>query len=193
MWKLSEMQNAPTLQNNDLPDLKLRASRGGFTLLVASQAVPIIVLINLRYVMAASYVSSHVDQLTGALISLVMIASGLVAWLALMNVKQRNRSQLNRYFWITMVLGAIAAVMALYQLWFHGVNSVGHYGETYLTITGVLAGYMVIGLVALYSGKSRNWRVGLNDDNEFSVGSTFKYWIFIVLAWLIMYLDLYLF
>ena len=190
---MSEMQNAQSISNNDLPDLKLRASRGGFTLLVASQAVPIVVLINLRFVMAASYVSSHVDQLTGALISLVMIASGLSAWLALMNVKQRNRLQLNRYFWITMVLGAIAAVMALYQLWFHGVNSVGHYGETYLTITGVLAGYMVIGLVALYSGKSRNWRVGLNDDNEFSVGSTFKYWIFIVLAWLIMYLDLYLF
>ena len=193
MHKVSDLQNVQMTENNDLPDLKLRASRGGFSLLVASQAVPIIVLINLRYVMAASYVSPHVDQLSGALISLVMIASGLAAWLALMNVKQRNKMQLNRFFWITMVLGAIAAVMAFFQLWFHGVNSVGHYGETYLTITGVLAGYMLIGLIALYSGMARNWRVGLNDDNEFSVGSTFKYWIFIVIAWLIMYLDLYLF
>ena len=187
---MSDLQNH--LQN-DLPDLKLRASRGGFALLVISQSVPVVVLVNLRYVMATSYVSPSVDQLSGALITLLMLASGLSAWVVLMNGQPKNQRQLNRHFVVTMTLGALAAVMALFQLWFHGVDSVGHYGETYLTITGVMAGYMIIGLIALYSGKTRNLRVGLNEDNEFSVISTFKYWIFIVLAWLVMYLDLYLF
>ncbi|OPG16324.1 cytochrome c oxidase subunit 3 [Ferroacidibacillus organovorans] len=171
--------------------MALNTSRGGFTILIASQIVPFVMLVNLRYILSGSYVSSGLDQATGAVFTILFIISAITAYAGIQATNRSDSKASARMSVLTMVLGWIAVIMMSYQFWMHAFQTDGRFGEGYLVTIGAFVIYFIASLVGLLSGKMRASRVGIDDSNRFSIGATFKFWIFLQLMWVVLYVVYY--
>ncbi|KUO96642.1 cytochrome c oxidase subunit 3 [Ferroacidibacillus organovorans] len=171
--------------------MALNTSRGGFTILIASQIVPFVMLVNLRYILAEAYVSPSLDQATGAVFTILFVISAITAYAGLQATNRSDSKASARMSVLTMVLGWIALIMMGYQFWEHAFQTDGRFGEGYLVTIGAFAIYFIASLIGLLSGKMRASRVGIDDSNRFSIGATFKFWIFLQLMWVVLYVVYY--
>lgn len=81
--------------------------------------------------------------------------------------------------------------MQVYELWYHPMNPMSHYGETFLATIGLSMVMGLIGLLVLYAGRERIKRIGITEENQLGYEMVSWFWIFTVITWLAMYIDLY--
>ncbi|AUW93844.1 MAG: hypothetical protein C7B44_11495 [Sulfobacillus thermosulfidooxidans] len=172
------------------PDSSRRMGRFGMFMFIASQLVPIIVLIDVRYLFVGSYVSSSADQPVALLVAVLMAVSGIMAW-TVRGSAIRGVDQVARVKWMVL-LGAGALLGVLYQWSVRYLSPGTRYGEVFFTMTGFAVFYLVVGLIALLSYISRVRFVASADDGYWHMEAVSLLWAGISVIWLVVYIVLYL-
>lgn len=169
-----------------------RKFKGALSLVLMSLSMPMLVLMNVRYILADSYVSPSANQVIGGIAAVLMLISAFTVGSGGKAYRAGNaRKAQTSLFW-TFGLGLAAFVLFGVQIVNHTINIVTHYGETFVTTLGALDIYLLIGLVAILGLRSRMIRRWGTDDHSWGVQSNVILWRFLVIVTLVMYVQLYL-
>ncbi|UOF89830.1 hypothetical protein LSG31_18440 [Fodinisporobacter ferrooxydans] len=182
----------PTERAIPLSKRELRALRGGFTLFIISMIIPFLVLINVRYIMADSYVSPEANQMIGLSAAIVMLISAGIARAGFVAARKDNQANVQLSLAYAMATGIIGLVLVFVQLVDGSVNPVSHFGEVFLIILGTVAFYLICGILTLFSAYRRVRMHGVGGLNYWGVESAAHFWMFVSLAWIVMYVVMYL-
>lgn len=172
-------------------ELETRKAFGAFVIFLFSMSVPYFVMINVRYIMVAGFVPSTVDQTTGVIETVLMVLSGLTALAASRALKGNNAKLYRTNGILTMILGGLATLMLIWEWWFHPFDPMSHYGETFLTTIGLCVFMHLVGLGVLMAANMRMKRVGITEANALGYRLNNVFWMFIVVTWVAMWLQLY--
>lgn len=179
-----------TLSNID-KIIEHRKMRSAFAIFLFSMSVPYFMMINVRYIMIGGFVPPALDQMTGGIETALLIISLLTAVGAARRVKNGDALGYKRLTDATLLFGGIGTLMQVYELWYHPMNPMSHYGETFLATIGLSMVMGLIGLLVLYAGRERIKRIGITEEKQLGYEMVSWFWIFTVITWLAMYIDLY--
>jgi len=169
-----------------------RKYRAAFAIVMMSMAMPFLTLLNVRYILAGGYVSPEANQVIGLIAALLMIISAGTIGSAVKAYKQGNAAKVQRNIFWTFGLGLVSFVLIGFQMVNHSVDIVTHYGETFVTTLGAVDVYVLIGLIVLLALRSRVIRLWGAADHSWGMQSNAMFWRFVVVVWLVMYVQLYL-
>ncbi|MDA8192920.1 MAG: cytochrome c oxidase subunit 3 [Thermaerobacter sp.] len=182
------------IQNgNDDPAYVLRGVRTGFGVFLASQTVVFITIIAVRFLMAYGSVGPY-SQALGAVITVLMVASALVARTSRQAVKNGDLSAMAGRLVVALALGAAAFLLVLLEwvaLRQSGIAMTTPTLEVYFTLTGFWLLYALIGGFLLIAARARGLRVGYTAASHWDLEAATYFWTFVALAWIAVYLVLY--
>ena len=181
-------QQTPVSVERQLETIKVM---GSFILFLFSMSVPYFLMINVRFLMVAGYVPSAVDQTTGIIESLLLVFSAIAALFSRKAIRSENIAAYRWNTLFTLLLGTMATLMMVWEFWFHPVDAMSHYGETFLSTVGLCVFMQVAGLLTLLASRSRSKFLGINADNQIGYRTPVYFWVFVVISWLVMYAELY--
>lgn len=185
--------NAPDAHDPfGLTPRQLRANRLGLALFLISESIPIIVLINVRYVLAGAYVSPDVSPYLGGIAPTALLAaSALIALQALRAAAGRKPPDTARLLSAAIGVGLLGLLTQVWPLFQRPVNPMTHYGEIYLTTVGTGGFFTFVTLLMLFGAALRAKRLGLSDREYWGIESSVWFWTFNAAAWLALYVSLY--
>ncbi|HET7726276.1 MAG TPA: cytochrome c oxidase subunit 3 [Candidatus Limnocylindrales bacterium] len=137
----------------------------------------------------------HIFPLVGPATALLVISS-FTCQFAIWAIRRNDRTAMNRYIAVTLILGVIFLVMQGidYALLFEeGVTlGSGTFGTTYFTLTGfhgahVFGGAIMLAVV-LYRGMAGQFSARHHD----AVEATSLYWHFVDVVWILLFTVLYI-
>ena len=169
-----------------------RKFRAGFALVLMSLAMPFLVLFNTRYLLAEGYVSPEANQVIGALATILMLISFFTVGAANRAYLAGNAVSTRKQLSWTIFFGIVSFALIGTQVVNHSVNVVSHFGEIFVTTLGAADLYLMIGMVSLVGLRTRVQRLWGTKDHTWGMTSNVILWRFIAVAWLIMYVELYL-
>jgi len=169
---------------------EFRKLRGSLTLAIAGMAIPILVLVDLRFLLAYAYVSPDASRVLGSIATVCMILSAITAAVATRATTQQQLARAKAQLVLTMLLGLVAWVLIGVQVVNHSINPLTHFGETFVTTLGTLDVYILFGGVALSAAWTRIRRLQ-SAVPQWGIFATVRVWQFIVLAWVVTYIVLY--
>lgn len=172
------------------PDPARRMGRFGMIMFICSQLVPVVVLVDVRYLFVGSYVSAQANQPVALFVALLMAISGAMAW-TVRNSAIQGRDQVARVKWMVL-LGAGALLGVLYQWSVRFMSPGTRYGEVFYTMTGFAVFYLIVGLVGLLSYISRVRLVKSSSDNYWHMEAVALLWAGVSVIWIVTYAVLYL-
>lgn len=175
-----------------LTRVDLMKLRGGLTLWLLTMSVPLLLLVEMRFILVGNYVSPHVYQGVGISALIVLIVSGLVMSMANRAAKNGNTKSILTNTSLTMWLGFAAWILIGIQVTNRTMHSTSHYGETYLVTAGLVDFYLTCLLIAVFAVRSRVKRLAGSLQNFWGVHATTTVWWFGVVAWLVVYLEMYI-
>ncbi len=189
MTNYAKTSSSETVERN--PRLKRKMHRFGMVMFIASQLVPLVVLMDMRYLVAGGYVPTSAPQLTGLVIALLMALSLILGWRV--RTKATHREDRTGLLKGVFLLGLISIVLTFYQWSLRIVATSGRFGEIYYTMTGFAVFYGVVGIIALLSAVSRTRFIDSEDDDYWHVEAVSLLWSGIAAIWLFTYIWLFLF
>lgn len=176
-------------------DNDLRAIRGGFGLFLMSESVVFVTLIAARYLTAGNNIGPWSEWL-GAIITLFILLSGFLAHLGRRAIvggdNQAMQGRLRSGFGF-----GVAAVAGVFLQWIlfsqAAVPVTLPTAEVYYVLTGIWMLFAILSGFALWASTVRGRRIGgYTRDNHWDVDAATYFWMFTCLAWIVMYLVLYI-
>ena len=178
---------------NELTEKEWRQNRFGVYLFLVSQFIPYFVLVNVRVMMAGTFIPPDVNPWFGGLLPTIFLAAGvIVVWLGVGNCRSGNILKLRSLFLTCTVLGLLGIVTLLVPLWAHTWDVLSHYGEVYVTCLGVAAVYTTISVILVLGVIFRAGKGWIGPNTSFGAESAATIWTFNTLAWLALYVTLQL-
>lgn len=176
-----------TIEKN--PVLRRKMNRFGMSVFILSQLVPLVVLIDMRYLFVGTYVSPRASQAIALIAAVFMLASLVVAW----TVKSGAAHGENRTPRLKLagLLGVLALLVTFYQWSLRLSPTTGRFGEVYYTMTGFAVFYAVVGIVGLLSALSRARFVDSASDDHWHVEAVSYLWSGIAVIWIVTYITLF--
>ncbi len=171
--------------------IEQRKSRGAFGLFIFSMAVPYFVIINVRYLMVDTYVPSRLDQVTGGIETALMLLSALAAIGATRAARGLNARAYRASVAAALAGGLVATLMMLYEMWYHPMNPMSHFGETFLVSIGLAIVINLASLLTLLAGRARSGRKGITGETLTSFELPAWFWVFATAGWIALYIELY--
>ncbi len=172
--------------------IEKRKMRSAFAIFLFSMSVPYFMIINLRYIMIGSFVPPALDQVTGAIQTILLVISLFTAVASVRRMQKVDGVGYKRMIDATLLIGGIGTLMQVYELWYHPMNPMSHYGESFLATIGLAIVMGIIGLFVLVAGRERVKRVGVTDEKQLGYELASWFWVFTVITWLALYIELYL-
>ena len=173
----------------------LRAMRGGLGLFLASQSVVFVTLIAARYLTAGGNIGPWSETL-GAVITLFILISGLLArsgrQAILRGDNRTMQSRIRTGFWF-----GVLAVAGVWLQWIlfgqQAVPVTLPTAEVYYVLTGIWMLFAILSGFGLWAATVRGRRIGgYTVDNHWDVDASTFFWVFTCLAWIVMYVVLYI-
>ncbi len=163
--------------------------KGGLVLWLMGLSVPILLLVEVRYVMVGGYVDPHANPLLGTIGLVLLIISAILTSVAKRTSVPVSRGKvLGAYLW--SVLFTLAAFILIgWHVVDHSESSLTHYGMTFVTAVGTADFYVFTLLVALMATHGRVKR--LNIRNTWGLSATNYYAWFVVAVWVVIYAFMY--
>ncbi|PWI57404.1 cytochrome c oxidase subunit 3 [Sulfoacidibacillus thermotolerans] len=172
--------------------IEQRKMRSAFAIFLFSMSVPYFMMINVRYIMSGGFIPPALDQTTGAIQTVLLVISLLTAVAAVRRVQQGDGRGYKRMTDVTLFLGGVGTLMQGYELWYHPLNPMSHYGETFLATVGLSVVMGLVGLLVLAAGRERVKRIGVTPERQLGYELSSWYWVFTVITWVALYVELYL-
>ena len=171
------------------PAYRRKMNRFGMSVFILSQLVPLVVLIDVRYLFVGTYVPPQANPTVALIAALFMLASLVVAWTVKVGAAHgKNRTPRLK---LASLLGVMALLVTFYQWSLRLSPTVGRFGEVYYTMTGFAVFYAVVGLVGLLSALSRARFVDSALDDHWHVEAVSYLWSGITVIWMVTFVVLF--
>lgn len=170
----------------------LAVERLGLWLFFSSESFLFAAFLAARFYLVGIPDSGPVDQPLGVLMTVLLLASSLTAFRARNAIAQGRRGSCVRELVLTALLGLAFLVLVGIEWATADFSKADAWGTAFFSITGlhaahVLSGVAALGLVAWSVARGRFSR-----DSYWGVEATTKYWTFIDVVWIAIYVSLYL-
>lgn len=174
---------------------ELRAIRGGFGLFLASESVVFVTLIAARYLTAGGNIGPWSEWL-GVIITLFMVISGIMTRSGRQAIVRGDNRAMQRRIRTGFGFGVLA-VAGIWLQWIlfaqQGVNVTLPTAEVYYVLTGIWMLFAILSGFGLWAATVRGRRIGgYTVDNHWDVDASAFFWMFTCLAWIVMYIVLYI-
>ena len=172
-----------------------RANRLGMWIFLFSEAFLFAAFISARFVTSGTDRPEHLNQKLALIITIVLLASSISAFLAEAAIAHGNRKLFLRYINVTLLLGLLF-LGGVGLEWTEGLADFPpgtSYGSAFFTLIGLHAFHVFTGLVAILVVRHLGRGGYFDSDDYWGVEGVIKYWHFVDVAWVIIYPTLYLF
>ncbi len=172
-----------------------RANRLGLWLFLASETFLFAAMISARVISSGTNKPAELNQPLALVITSVLLASSISAYLAESSIAHDDRKGFLRYTTITLGLGLLFLAGVVLE-WREGLVDFPPgtiYGSAFFTLIGLHAFHVLTGLLALGVVLNLGRKGHFGSQNYWGVEGTIKYWHFVDLAWVVIYPTLYLF
>ena len=177
---------------SELTPRELRLGRFGAALFVISQAIPYFVLVNVRWMLAGSYIPAGMNQWVGGLLPTLLLVVGILfAWLGVHANLEGRKGALQGWFTVNVLLGVAAIVILLVALTTYPFNTLSHYGSIYVTCLGTAVFYTIISTIVMLGVIFRSAAGLISPRTPYGPESAAVTWTFNAVAWFALYLTLY--
>jgi len=131
-----------------------------------------------------------------AINTLLLLSSGLTVTIAHIALKKNNRSQLNLFLALTVLLGALFLSLQIYEYGhaYAELNlklTTGAYGSTFFMLTGFHGFHVTMGTIMLAVILSRCLAGHFKPDHHFAFEAVAWYWHFVDVVWLGLFIFVY--
>jgi len=131
-----------------------------------------------------------------ALNTLILLSSGVTVTIAHWGLKQGNRTQLNVFLLLTVLLGVVFLGLQAYE-YAHAYSdlnlklSSGIYGTTFFMLTGFHGLHVTLGATMLLVILLRCLKGHFTPENHFAFEGVAWYWHFVDVVWLCLFVFVY--
>lgn len=177
----------------ELDNRHWRLANFGLALYVISQAIPYFVLMNVRWMMAGSYVPRDVSHWLGGLLPTIFLGLGILfTWLGVGGVRAGKSATLQWSFMVSVLLGIGTIITLFIPLRIHSWDVMSHFGSIYVVCLGAALFYTFVTTVVVLGVVFRS-RAGLiGPKTLFGPQSAAIVWTFNAIAWFALYVTLVL-
>lgn len=166
---------------------QVRMYRGSLWLIILSETMLFITVFAVRFLMAFAQRSPDVNQLLGALLTLVFVASVFPARNAVHEIRQGNNETAGRSLLVATLLGVVGFAGIVFDWLTTKLDPSTRFGESYILATGYHALHIFIGVIVLAALTSSARRGRFSAANHWSVEGGVLFWYFVVLMWVLLY------
>jgi cytochrome c oxidase subunit III len=143
-----------------------------------------------------SDVDTRVGRELGAILTVILISSSIMAHFGILGLKRGNQSAFKIGIFLAIVLGTIFIGGQIYE-WFHlfsdGLNAKsGVYGSTFFLITGFHGAHVIVGLCMLWVVFGRSLWNDFTSSRHTLADAAVTYWHFVDVIWVFVFSILYL-
>jgi hypothetical protein len=174
------------LSKTDLFKLK-----GGLTLFLMGLAVPILLLFEMRYIVAGGYVAPQVTQWPAIAATVVLLLTGVLTLAGSRSAKSGNQQSIIRNYNWALLLGLVAIVLIGIPAFNGTLDPVTHYGETFIPTMGTVDVYLFFTWIGMLATRSRVKRLGSKIENYWGVYATNIVLWFVFVCWVVTWIQLY--
>lgn len=177
----------------EAPRARLRINRVGLWLFILSESVLFAGLAMVRFSILGTYTHEDLSQLTGLVITAILLLSSLTAYTAERSMSDGDDVRTRRFLAATIGLGLIFTLGVAFE-WYEALEAFPPstpFGSVFFTMTGLHAFHVITGLViiAIVYGRVRR---GDLETRAWPVEASVKYWHFVDVVWVFFYPVLYL-
>lgn len=175
------------------PANRIAINQLGLWLFIASEATLFAAFITARFYLAGAARPKGINEPLGAAMTLVLIASSILAYRGRAALARGDRATMLHSFLGTLGLGALFVIGVGFE-WSTAEFSVSSpYGTAFFATTGLHVAHLISGLVAL-AVVYRLAREGhFSPESHWGVTAVVRYWTFVDVLWvLVIYPVLYL-
>jgi cytochrome c oxidase subunit III len=141
-------------------------------------------------------VEETVSRSFGAILTVILISSSVLAHIGILGIKRGNRAQFKFGLIAAFVLGSIFIGGQIYE-WFdlmdHGLTATsGVYGSTFYIITGFHGAHVIAGLAMIAVVIVRAFWNDFTATRHLFADAAVMYWHFVDVIWVFVFAILYL-
>lgn len=163
--------------------------KGGLVLWLMGMSVPILLLFELRYVLAGGYVDPSVSPTLGALGLVALVITAILNSMAKYTGNTVNRKRVSDLYGWSLLFTLAAFVLIGWHVVDHSVSSVSHYGMILMTTFGTVDFYVLSLLIAQLAARGRVRRLPI--ENIWGLSATSYFAWFVVAVWVVIYVLMY--
>lgn len=169
----------------------LRMYRGSFLLVILAESLGFMTLFSARILLAGLSRAAELNVLSGVLISLAFVASAIPAAMALRSIRAGDVQAMAARLDVALGLGLAALLFVVADLFSSTIVPTSRFGGIYLATIGFHAIHILVGLVFLVALRSSARRGRFTAANHWLVEAGVRFWLFVVAAWLAVYVVFY--
>jgi heme/copper-type cytochrome/quinol oxidase subunit 3 len=171
-----------------------KANRLGLWLFFASEAFLFGAFISARFVIAGTETPAELNQPLALLLTVVLLASSISAYLSEQAIAYDDRTRFFRYLRLTILFGLVflAGVVLEFREAMEFFPPSTAYGSSFVVLIGLHGFHVLAGVIALTVVSSLGKKGHFGRGDYWGVEGTIKYWHFVDLAWVVIYPTLYL-
>ncbi len=164
-----------------------RMYRGAIWLVILAESMIFVTLFSTRFLLAGMDREVEPTNPLGLAITALLIVSLLPAWRGLSSIASGDVAAMSRSLSIAAVLGLAALVAIVYDWMTLSFSPSSPFGENYVISTGYHALHILLGGVWLAAAAVAGSRGAHTKDNHWVVEGGVRFWTFIVVMWIALY------
>jgi cytochrome c oxidase subunit 3 len=179
---------------HESPGERLAINRLGLWLFILSESMLFGGLLMVRFSILGTYTHEELSQITGLIITVILLLSSFTAYQAERSINKRNVAELKRFLMLTLGLGAAFTAGVAFE-WYEALEAFPPstpFGSVFFTMTGLHAFHVISGLVIIAIVYGRVRRNDSTTSDAWPVEASVKYWHFVDVVWIFFYPALYL-
>ena len=169
----------------------LRMYRGSFLLFILAESLGFLTLFSVRFVLAGTGHPAELRGFLGAAITLAFASSAVPAVMALRAIRAGKTGAMVLGLEVALGLGLAASWFVVAELSSTTIDPASRFGGIYLATTGFHVIHIVVGLIFLAALRSSGRRGRFDAANHWLVEAGVRFWLFVVAAWLAVYVVFY--
>jgi heme/copper-type cytochrome/quinol oxidase subunit 3 len=169
----------------------LRMYRGSFLLFILAESLGFLTLFSVRFVLAGTGHPAELIGVLGAVVTVFFGASAVPAVWALRAIRAGKTGAMVLGLEVALGLGLAASWFVVAELSSTTIDPASRFGGIYLATTGFHVIHIVVGLIFLAALRSSGRRGRFDAANHWLVEAGVRFWLFVVAAWLAVYVVFY--
>lgn len=169
---------------------QIRMYRGAFIVILVSESFFFVTLFAVRFLLVGLDRPAGLGLLLSSLATLLFLAGGVTAWLALGAVREGDHGAAVTNLGVSLLIGLLALALVVVEA--VGAPGAGtRYGDILGATTWIHAAHIVTGLVFLAALWSSARRGRFTVQNHWVLEAGARFWWFVSAAWLALYVVFY--
>ncbi|KUO96827.1 cytochrome c oxidase subunit 3 [Ferroacidibacillus organovorans] len=170
----------------------LRAYRFSFWLVVASNTVYFFTLIMTKLLMAQGAVPSQVNQWLAMVLTILMVGSVFHARSSLSLFRKGEIQTARKQLRYGAIVGTLILIGGFVEWASSRLAPGSSYGQSYYALSGLMYLELFVGAAALWSTSLRSRFEKFRADNHWGLEMPVLFWQYLTLAWIVVYVVLYI-